>query len=265
VKITAVQFKPILFDKIANLEKIQNFIETIPTNLIVFPELATTGYFFLNKSEVENLAEPRYGETHQLLQELSTRLNKIIVCGFAEKEDDKYYNSSLIVFPNKTLTSVYRKTHLFYKEKFVFTPGNTGFFNIYDSELNLNLGTMICYDWRFPESARTLALNGADLIVMPSCLVTKIWHRSMPSRALDNHLFFLVANRVGVEDRGTDSVEFNGTSVVYDCDGNILALADPYSEEVISADIDQLESRDKAINAMNDIFTDRVPKYYFLG
>jgi predicted amidohydrolase len=87
----------------------------------------------------------------------------------------------------------------------------------------------------------------------------------MPSRALDNDLFFLVANRVGVEDRGTDSVEFNGTSVVYDCDGNILALADPYSEEVISADIDQLESRDKAINAMNDIFTDRVPKYYFLG
>lgn len=265
MKIAAVQFKPILFDKISNLEKIENFILTTQSDLIVFPELATTGYFFLNKSELENLAEKKDGETLALIQELSTKLNRIVVCGFAEKEDDKYYNSCLIVFPNKSLTNVYRKTHLFYKEKFVFTPGNKGFFNIYDSDLDLNLGTMICYDWRFPESARTLALNGADLIVLPSNLITKIWHRSMPSRALDNHLYLVVANRIGKEERGTETLEFNGTSVMYDYDGNIMALADPYSEEVIFSDIDPKESRDKAINAMNDIFTDRIPKYYFLG
>ena len=265
MKVAAVQFEPIFNDKISNLEKIQNFIRTIQADVIVFPELATTGYFFLNKDELVNIAEKKDGDTLAILQELSTKLNKIIVCGFAEKEDDKFYNSCFIIFPNKSLTSVYRKTHLFYKEKFVFTPGNTGFFNIYDSELDFNLGTMICYDWRFPESARTLALNGADLIVMPSNLITKLWHRSMPSRALDNHLYFMVANRIGKEERATETLVFNGTSVVYDYDGNILALADPYSEEVVIADIYPQESRDKAINAMNDIFTDRIPKYYFLG
>ncbi len=265
MKVSAVQFEPILFDKVANIEKIKNYIETIDSDMIVFPELATTGYFFLNKNELENIAEKKDGETYELLQSLSTKLNRIIVCGFAEEEDDKYYNSCFIVFPKKRLTSIYRKTHLFYKEKFVFTPGNTGFFNIYDPDLDINLGSMICYDWRFPESARTLALNGADLIVVPSNLVTKIWHRSMPSRALDNHVFLLVANRIGKEERGTETLEFNGTSVIYDYDGNILALSDPHSEEVITTNIDPKESRDKSINAMNDIFTDRIPKYYFLG
>jgi predicted amidohydrolase len=265
MKVSAVQFCPILFDKDKNLEKIVSFIKESKEDLIVFPELATTGYFFLKKDELGRFAEPFEGDTYNLIQKLSTQLNKIIVYGFAELRNDKFYNSAAIVFPDRKYSKVYRKTHLFYKEKFVFSPGDTGFFTIDYPDFDLKLGTMICYDWRFPEVARTLALNGADLIVSPSNLVTRIWHHAMPARALDNHVYLVVANRIGSEERRDETLLFNGMSVIFDYNGEVLNLATPSEETIISAEINPKESRDKAINAFNDIFSDRNTSYYFLS
>ncbi|MGB9701240.1 MAG: nitrilase-related carbon-nitrogen hydrolase [Candidatus Kapaibacteriota bacterium] len=265
MKVSAVQFKPLLFEKDANLERMISFIHNTKTDLIVFPELCTTGYFFINKEEIAKYAEDAQGETYQLMQRLSREQNKIIVYGFAEVENGKFYNSAAIVFPDAKYSRIYRKTHLFYKEKFVFTPGNTGFFTIDYPPLDLNLGTLICYDWRFPEAARTLALNGADLIVMPSNLVTDLWHHAMPSRALDNHIYFLVANRIGSEERRNEVLRFNGMSVIFNYNGEVLNLATPSEEVVISSEIDPKESRDKSINAINNIFSDRATQYYFLS
>lgn len=265
MKIASIQFAPILFDKDSNIDFLVNKIKSIKADLIVFPELSTTGYYFLSKDEVKKYAEPFDGETRQLIQRISTEQNKIVVYGFAEIHNSHFYNSAAILFPDSKYSRVYRKIHLFYKEKFVFTEGNTGLFNIHYPDWDLNLATMICYDWRFPEAARTLALNGADLIVAPSNLVTRIWHHSMPSRALDNHVFLVVANRTGTEVRREDELNFNGMSVIYNCFGEVLNLAGPNGDADIIAEIDHKEARDKSINAFNDIFMDRRPHNYFLG
>ena len=265
MRIAAVQFAPILFDKDKNVSYIVSKINETKADLITFPEMATTGYFFLNKDEIKKYAEPFDGETKQLVQKIATEQNKAIIYGFPEVYENHFYNSAAIIFPDAKYTRVYRKIHLFFKERFVFTEGNTGFFNIHYPDWDLNLGTMVCYDWRFPEAARTLALNGADLIVAPSNLITRIWHHSMPSRALDNHVFLLVANRIGTEARREDELNFNGMSVIYNCYGEVLNLAGPNEEATIIADIDPTEARDKSINAFNDIFSDRRPRFYFLG
>ena len=155
---------------------------------------------------------------------------------------------------------LYRKTHLFYKERFVFEEGNTGFPVI---EYNgLKLGTMICYDWRFPEAARTLALKGADLIVCPSNLVTGVWQNVMSSRALENKVYIAVSNKIGIESGENDMLTFNGESAIYSYDGSYLAKASKDKEEVITAEIYPAETRDKSFNEINDIFNDRRPEFY---
>lgn len=263
MKVCAVQFEPIILDKDYNLKKIVDYSTKIDSDLIVFPELCTSGYY-LSADELKNLAEPFNGETVRLIQEISSEQNKILIFGFPEVDRGKFYNSAAILFPDESYSKVYRKTHLFYKEKFIFTPGNTGFFNIFYPDFDLNLGTMICYDWRFPEAARTLGLAGSDLIVMPSNLVTKIWHRAMPARALDNRIYLLVANRTGTENRNNENLEFTGKSGIWDFNGGEMTIAGATDECVITAEINPKETRNKDINSTNNIFNDRVIQFYNL-
>ncbi|MER3328622.1 MAG: nitrilase-related carbon-nitrogen hydrolase, partial [Candidatus Kapaibacterium sp.] len=156
MNLSVVQFETKYNNKEYNLKKINSFVNDIDSEILVFPELATSGYYFTDKKLLLMIADEFVGNTIKSIQKLSTKLEKIIVFGFPELYNDKIYNSAAILFPNPELSSVYRKTHLFYKERFVFDEGNTGFSVI---EYNgLRLGTMICYDWRFPEAARTMAL-----------------------------------------------------------------------------------------------------------
>ncbi|OGU59151.1 MAG: hypothetical protein A2X64_07100 [Ignavibacteria bacterium GWF2_33_9] len=261
MKVSTVQFKPILFDKEKNIDTIRTYIVNDTSDLIIFPELATSGYYYTSKEELYNYAEPFEGETVSEFQNLAASLNKIIIFGFPENADGKFYNSAAILFPDDAYSTVYRKTHLFYKENQIFTPGNTGFFNIKYPDFDLNLGTMICYDWRFPEAARSLALQGADLIVAPSNLITKIWKTSMPSRAMDNHVYLIVANRIGDEIR-EESLQFNGQSVIYDYYGNEIISANKTEEIKLTAEINPAEARNKRINDINDLFIDRKKQFY---
>jgi predicted amidohydrolase len=263
MKIDVVQFCPKLFDKEANLEKINDIITSSDADLIVLPELSTTGYFFTSREETEKYAEPISGDTYSSWQKIAEEKNIIIVAGFAEKAEDKVFNSAAVVFPDKEYSSVYRKTHLFYKERFCFDRGDTGFEVIEYEEKDLRLGTMICYDWRFPEAARTLALKGADLIVSPSNLVTDVWHISTPSRALENKVYFAVANRIGTETRDEEELYFNGMSAIYSYNGKQISKAGEKSEEIISAEIDPKATRNKSFNEFNDIFSDRQPDLYW--
>jgi predicted amidohydrolase len=262
LKLAVKQFAPLLKEKESNLTKILNFASSTEADIIIFPELATTGYFFLDKKETTSLAETKQGRTFSSLQNLSTKMNKIIVCGFIESSGEKIYNSAAIVFPDYELSEIYRKTHLFYKERFCFDPGDTGFFVINDKSRDLNLGTMICYDWRFPEAARTLGLKGADLIVCPSNLITNIWHLAMPARAIENKIYLAIANRVGTESRENENLIFNGKSAVYDYNGNAIALASDNIEEIIYAEIEPEKTRDKSFNEFNNIDRDRRPEMY---
>ncbi len=262
MKVSAIQFNPIFGNITENENKILNFINNSTSDIIVFPELSFTGYDFISRFEVESLALEFNSEFFNKYKELSRKLKKIIIIGFAEKYKDKLYNSAGLFFPEPEYNKVYRKVHLFYKERFIFDETDLGFFVIDYKQWDIKIGTMICYDWRFPESARTLGLLGADLIVCPSNLVTNVWDISMPSRALENKVYLVVANRIGIENRKGEELLFNGASKIYSYNGSILAEASKDNEIEISAEIEPHKTRKKSFNEFNDIFKDRRTKFY---
>ncbi len=264
MKVAGIQFKPKFKEVEENTAKMLDYVNRVVADVIIFPELATTGYFFQNYDEILNFSEEFPNDLSLKLQKIATENNKIIIYGFAERAGDSIYNSAASIFPDEIYNYVYRKTHLFYKEKFVFKPGNTGYKVINYPKFDLNLGMMICYDWRFPEAARTLALKGADLIVCPSNLVTHIWGKVITARAIENKVYLAVINRIGREKNGDEELFFNGESVILSYNGDRLAKADVESEEVIIADIDPVLTRNKSFNEFNDIFKDRRPEIYEL-
>jgi predicted amidohydrolase len=262
MRVACVQFAPVFGNLDANTERIVTDIEQIDADVIVFPELATSGYFHLGHDEVTRIAEPLGGPTTQRIIDTATRTGKVVVCGFAERDGEMMYNAALIAGKGIAQPRVYRKTHLFYKETLGFTPGNSGFFTVYIEHLDCTIGTMICYDWRFPESARALALQGADLIVCPSNLVTHIWRMAMPVRAFENKVYLAVANRTGAEHNAGEDVAFNGQSAIYGYNGSVLADAPAEGDAIVIAELHPEQTRDKAFNSINDIFKDRREDMY---
>ena len=262
MKLSVVQFCPEFGNKAANLEKIIKYANDIESDIIVFPELCTTGYFFQSKEEVLQFAETLDGETISSMQEIATSLDKILVVGFAELDGGETFNSAAVIMSEKSQTRVYRKTHLFYKERFCFAEGNTGYFVVEDKKRNVKIGTMICYDWRFPEAARSLGLLGADVIVCPSNLVTKIWPAVMPARAIENKVYIAIANRYGKEVADGEEVEFNGQSGIWRYNGEVMEQAKKIGDEVLTVEIEPEKTRNKSFNEYNDIFGDRRPEYY---
>jgi len=262
--ITIVQSFPKYADTASNLDFIHRTIDTVETDLLVFPELATSGYFFTEKSDLISHALI-WNESSELLhiQKRSTETNTIIVIGFPEREGEALYNSAGIFMPNAIQSKVYRKTHLFYKEHLIFEQGNTGFFCVHDTVHDCMIGIMICYDWRFPEVARTLALQGADLIVCPANLVTTLSGKVFPARAIENKVYVAVANRVGEESLEGETLLFRGESAIYDYLGERMAMASFGNEEIIHAEINPQETRNKTFNSVNDIFKDRRPDMYY--
>lgn len=261
MRVACLQFAPAWKDLDANTTTIMQGIADADADVVVVPELATSGYFFLSREEARGLAEPLDGDHMRAIAQTAIDAGKVVVCGFAEQDGDALYNAALIAGPDITPHS-YRKTHLFYKERMCFDPGNTGFFCTPLPHLDCTLGTMICYDWRFPESARALALQGADLVVCPSNLVTHLWRMAMPVRALENKVFLAVANRTGSEVNCGETVSFNGLSAFYGTNGETLAETDATTASVIIAEFDPAEARTKSFNPINDIFVDRRPEMY---
>jgi predicted amidohydrolase len=117
---------------------------------------------------------------------------------------------------------------------------------------------MICFDWLFPEAARTLALQGAEVICHPSNLVLPYCPQAMITRSLENRVFTITANRVGTEERVPGKpLKFIGTSQVTSPDGDVLCRAGSKREEAVAVEIDPARARKKLITPMNDIFRDR--------
>lgn len=263
MKIAIVQSLPIYADSEQNVSAICNTIHSTEADLIVFPELATSGYFFTDKTSLSPHALTWGVSTElQQFQTLATERGTVIIIGFPEKDGDLMYNSAGIFMPDKKKSRVYRKTHLFYKEHEVFEDGNSGFFCVHDANTDCTIGIMICYDWRFPEAARTLALQGADLIVCPANLVTTLSGKVFPARAIENKVYVAVANRIGEECLGDETLLFRGESAIYDYAGERLAQASFGNEEIIYAEIDPQSTRKKSFNSVNDIFKDRRPEMY---
>ena len=122
---------------------------------------------------------------------------------------------------------------------------------------------MICFDWRFPETARTLALEGADIIAHPANLVLPHCPQAMVTRSLENRVFTITADRVGTENRiAGQTLRFMGQSQVVDPDGQVLYRAPEEEEDMKIVEIDISKARSKTINLRNDIFKDRREDLY---
>jgi predicted amidohydrolase len=196
------------------------------------------------------------------MQRLSRDRNVSIVIGFAEKSGDKIYNSALLTNPDGT-SFVYRKTHLFAEEKLFFTPGDTGF-QVYPAKHGIRIGIMICFDWQFPESARTLALKGAQIICHPSNLVLPWCQQAMIIRSLENRVYSVTANRIGLERNGDKELYFTGMSQILGTKGEILHRMHMEQEEIAVITIDPFLADNKAVTPYNSVFTDRRPELYRL-
>ena len=263
MKVGIFQFNPERNNKIANLNKISKNIKSVDADIIVLPELCLSGYYFSDRNDIIDLSdEYGYGDTFELFSELAKQNNNYLIFGYAEKYGDKLYNSAAIVGPKGPIGN-YRKTHLFYKEKLIFDVGDTGF-NVFSIGNDIKAGIMICYDWFFPESARTLMLKGANLICHPSNLVLPYCQKAMFARAVENRVFTVTANRIGCEKADDEVLEFSGNSIIYNPKGDILLQTKKDNECIDAVDIDITEANNKNITSLNNLLDDRNRVFYQL-
>jgi N-carbamoylputrescine amidase len=169
VRIACVQMEPKVGHKEANVAKSVELIERAADHdarLIVLPELANTGYVFDTREEAFALAEEiPGGATTQAWAKVAQQRGLTIVAGIAEREGDVLYNAAAIIGPDGHI-GTFRKVHLWNEENLFFEPGNLGF-PVFATPIG-RIGAMICYDGWFPEAHRLLALQGADLICIPT-------------------------------------------------------------------------------------------------
>jgi len=261
VRVGFYQFDPQFGEVAKNLEVVAAALQQADADLVVLPELFASGYQFVSNEEVQRLAEPiPDGPTTRRLVDIAKQRRMHIVAGLPERADGRCYNSAVIVGPSGVV-GCYRKTHLFYEETLFFAPGDSGF-HVWDIG-RANIGVMICFDWYYPEAARALALQGADIICHPSNLVLPNCPDSMPVRCLENRVFAVTCNRIGREARGgKDPLTYIGHSEIVTPKGVILHRAPRDREELTVLDIDPAEARNKQLNRYNDLLRDRRPTLY---
>ncbi|MFA5851139.1 MAG: nitrilase-related carbon-nitrogen hydrolase [Spirochaetales bacterium] len=262
MKIALVQNKPVFGDKKGNVASLIAQMDSVKADLYILPELSYSGYQFVSTEEAAAIADPLDSESHNAFRKASRRLGAGVVFGFPEKvASGKLYNSSLAILPDGR-EYLYRKTHLFYKERLFFEPGDLGF-TLFEFR-GAKVGMAICFDWFFPESFRTLALKGADIIAHCSNLVMLSCQQADFAAAVQNRVFIATANRVGTEAREAEALTFTGESVLVSPKGEYLLRGPKTEEAVLLAEIDPALARSKRINAMNDVFAERRPEFYNL-
>lgn len=253
MKLSIIQFSPELGNIDHNISTLETLFSSMKEKpeLVVLPELASTGYKFKDRNEAllssEEVNNSRFIE---FLTARATKMNCYMVSGFNEREGNKLYNSSVLTGPRGVI-GIYRKLHLFWDEKDLFEPGNLGL-PIFDTELG-RIGMLICFDWMFPETWRALALKGAQLIAHPANLVLPYCQSVVPSYSLVNRLYIATANRIGTEAELT----FTGQSIISGPKGEIIAAGKTDTQEIISVDIDLAKALDKQITPRNNAFSDR--------
>ncbi len=260
MKIALVQTEPIFGDLEGNLQVVSDVLADCRADLCILPELAFTGYQFRDAEELGGLAESRDGRQVRALRSMARQTGGALVAGFAEVDQGRFYNSAVLVDASGLL-GIYRKVHLFDREKELFTPGDMGF-PVFEYR-GVVVGLMICFDWLFPEAARSLALAGAQVIVHPANLVLPYCQDAMVTRALENRVFVATANRVGIEERlDGERLVFSGKSRLVGPDGTVLLDAPQGRTGLFSAEIDPARADDKAITSRNHVLADRRTEQY---
>lgn len=267
MKIAGVQMDVALGQPAANLAKIiSKLTETAAAGatLAVFPECALTGYCFDSREEALEHAETIPGPSTQRLAEACAATNSFAVIGMLEAAGDSLYNAAVLVGPAGVLGS-YRKVHLPFLGIDRFTSYGDRPFAVHAAG-GLNVGMNICYDASFPEAARCMALQGADLIALPTnwppgseCAAAS----AINTRALENGVYYIAVNRVGEE----NGFPFIGHSRIADPTGATLATLPHDNEAILYAEIDLSLARNKhyvRVPGKHEIdrFADRRPHLY---
>jgi len=270
VKIACIQMEPRIGDMAANRATSVRLIEAAAqqgARLIVLPELCNSGYVFSTREEALGLAESvPAGPACQAWAALARRLDVYIVAGVAEREGDTLYNAAVVIGPDGYIGK-YRKLHLWNNENLYFTPGDLGV-PVFDTPFG-RIGIAVCYDGWFPEVYRLAALQGADLVCVPTNWVPMSGqpdgHEPMAvtlamASAHSNGMFIACADRVGVE-RGQ---AFIGKSLIVDCSGwPVAGPASAHEQEVIYADVDLSRAgKKRQLNEFNQLLKDRRSDVY---
>jgi predicted amidohydrolase len=267
MRVGIVQANPQLGDVEGNLRRAVESLEAAASagcSLVAFPECAFTGYMLDSEEETRALAEPVPGPTTELLASACKRLGIHCVAGMLELDGALLRNTAVLVGPDGLVGS-YRKSHVACIGADCFTTPGGGDYEVFETQAG-RIGLQICYDWRFPEITRVLALRGADLVVNPtnSPSAARDLADYLPrARATENAVYFLLANRVGTE-RG---VTFFGRSQVVDPLGNVLAVSEDGREELLVADVDLDLARQKTKQPGDGryavrLWADRRPELY---
>jgi predicted amidohydrolase len=233
-------------------------------SIIVLPELVSSGYVFASRAEARASAEPADGPTVSSWARLAADFGVLIVGGFCELSGNELFNSAAVV-DSAGLRCVYRKAHLWDRERQLFTPGSAAP-AVVPTRFGL-IGVLICYDLEFPEWVRLLALDGAQLVCAPVN-----WPQSprppgeRPAEVIRaqanaglNRMFIAACDRVGPE-RGVDWV---GGSVIVDADGWPLAGPAAAGEPaILTAECRLAQALDKSVSPLSDVHADRRPELY---
>ena len=283
VKIAAIQMQ-CSTNLQTNLEKAEKMVRQAAgdgAQIILLPELFEREYFCQQRRyDFYHLAKPvEENDAVQMGMRLAKELNVVLPISFYEQDINTLYNSIACIDADGTLSGVYRKTHIpddhYYQEKFYFTPGNTGF-KVFDTRYG-KIGIGICWDQWFPETARCMALMGAEILLYPTAIGSEPilecdsmphWRRCMQGHAAANLMPVIAANRIGREEV-TPSPEnggqrsalvFYGSSFMTDETGGLKACASRDKEEILTGVYDLDDLADKRLEW--GLFRDRRPEMY---
>lgn len=271
----------ILSENIAKADKMVRDAAASGANIILLPELFERQYFCQERRyeyyDFAKSVEENDAVNH--FKKLAKELSVVIPVSFYEKDVNVLYNSVAVIDADGTVLGVYRKTHIpddhFYQEKFYFTPGNTGF-KVWKTKYG-TIGVGICWDQWFPETARAMAVQGAELLFYPTAIGSEPiiecdsmphWRRCMQGHAGSNLMPVIAANRIGLETvepckenaMQSSSLNFYGSSFMTDETGELLETASRDKEEILihTYDLDEI-----AANRLSwGLFRDRRPECY---
>lgn len=283
VKAAAIQMSCVS-DPVLNIKKADELVRKAAgqgADIVLLPELFERPYFCQERryEYYEYAAPTEENPAVKHFTKLAAELGTVIPVSFYEKDGNRLFNSIAVIDADGKLLGVYRKTHIpddhYYQEKFYFIPGDTGF-KTWKTKFG-TIGIGICWDQWFPETARALALNGAELIFYPTAIGSEPilgcdsmphWRRCMQGHSAANIVPVIAANRYGVETvepceangGQKSSLKFYGSSFITDETGGIIAESSREGDDVITAEFDLDEI---AANRLGwGIFRDRRPNCY---
>jgi predicted amidohydrolase len=267
MKISCIQTDVSFKDVSANLSLLERTVreETAAgTELTIFPECFSTGYCFDSLEEAAAFGESIPGPTTDRVAKLCRELQTCVVFGMLEKSGNDLFNAAVLIGP-EGLIGTYRKVHLPYLGVDRFTTPGDRPFEVFEAA-GVRIGMLICYDGGFPEAARVLSLQGADLIVLPTNWPpggSYMAEFSINCRAMENGIYFAAVNRIGTE----NGFSFIGKSRICSPVGATMMSIDDASPGVLRAEIDPIVARTKRIvrvpgKHVIDRLADRRPEMY---